>query len=147
MIYLWTDGEGWTEHELSETDEMKKRGITVGDGVTVGDGATVCDGAWVGDGATVGARARVGDGVTVGDGATPIIVYILGSRYAVSYWGEDRIDIGCETHTIADWLAHDAEYAVGHGLAPETVAEYHHYIEAIAAIHAAMPDTAKGRAA
>ena len=118
MIYLWTDGQGWTEHELTETKELKKRHITVG------------------------------NGAHVGNGATPTIIYIIGSRgnvSAVFYWGEPRIDIGCENHSIDDWLKTGLDIAAKHGFSESEVAEYRRYIEMIAAIHAANPDTAKSK--
>ena len=127
MIYLWTDGKGWTEHELTETDELAKRHIRVGDG------------------ARVGARARVGDGAWVGDGARPTIIYIIGSSFPVSYWGEDRIDIGCQQHSIEDWRSTGKEIGAKYQFADAQMEEYSRYIELIAAVHAANPDTAKSR--
>ena len=151
MIYLWTDGAGWTEHELTETDELKRRGITVGARAWVGDGATVGNGATVGDGATVGARAWVGDRAwvgaraTVGDGAKPTIIYIIGSSFPLSYWGEDRIDIGCQSHTIAGWLEQGEKIGKHYQFTAEQIVEYRRYYDLIAAMHAANTDTAKAR--
>jgi hypothetical protein len=42
--------------------------------------------------------------ILIGDGAKPIIIYIIGSRFPVSYWGEDRVDIGCQGRSIEAWL-------------------------------------------
>ena len=145
MIYLWTDGIGWTEHELTETDELKRRGITVGDGARVGAGARVGDGAWVGDCATVGDGARVGARATVGARAKPTIIYIIGSSFPLSYWGEDRIDIGCQSHTIAEWLEQGEKIGKHYQFTAEQIVEYRRYYDLIAAIHAANTDTAKAR--
>ena len=132
MIYLWTSGEGWTEHEITETEELVLRGITVGARARVGDGA------WVGEG------ARVGDGATVGEGARPTIIYILGSMHAVSYWGEARIDIGCHHQSIRLWSEHFREIGEKEGYTTEQIEEYGRYIEMIRIIHEANPNTAKG---
>ena len=133
MIYLWTNGEGWTKHEITETDELKKRDLMIGEGAKVGDGARV------------GYGARVGDGGRVGNGARPTIICIIGSRYPVAYWGEDRIDIGCEHHSITDWLSDGETIGKKHEFPPDQMVEYRRYVKLIAAIHTANPDTAKDR--
>ena len=121
MIYLWTNGEGWTKHEITETDELKKRDIMIGEGAIVGEGARV------------------------GDGASPTIICIIGSRYPVAYWGEDRIDIGCEHHSITDWLSDGETIGKKHDFPPDQMVEYRRYVKLIAAIHTANPDTAKAK--
>jgi len=127
VIYLWTTGQGWTEHEITDIDELSKRDITVGARARVGDGA------WVGDGATVG------------DGASPIIIYIIGSRHPLSYWGEDRIDIGCHQYSIRLWQENGHAIGEQEGYTPEQIEEYGRYINIIAAQHAANPDSAKAK--
>ena len=127
MIYLWTNGEGWTKHEITETDELKKRDIMIGEGAKVGNGASV------------------GDGAKVGDGARPTIICIIGSSYPVAYWGEDRIDIGCEHHSITDWLSDGETIGKKHEFPPDQMVEYRRYVKSIAAIHTANPDTAKAK--
>ena len=121
MIYLWTNGEGWTKHEITETDELKKRDIMIGEGAIVGEGGRV------------------------GNGAIPTIIYIIGSIYPVAYWGEDRIDIGCEHHSITDWLSDGETIGKKHDFPPDQMVEYRRYVKLIAAIHTANPDTAKAK--
>jgi UDP-3-O-[3-hydroxymyristoyl] glucosamine N-acyltransferase len=211
MIYLWTNGEGWSTHELNEADEIARRGIRIGDGARIGDeiyindgvsigngvyigkkaiigdraylgdgayigyrasignsavignGAVVYDGASIGyrakigdrssigyrarigDRAYIGYRASVGDDAVIGDGASPLTIYIFGSSWALSYWGQDRIDIGCEHHSIAEWIEHGAEIGQRHGARAEQIVEYLRYCDMVAALHAANPDTAKAR--
>ena len=130
-IYLWTDGDGWNLYEVTDITELEKRNIQIGDGARIGNGA------WIGDGARIGNGARIGDGANIGDNESPIIVYIIGSRYPVSYWGEDRIDIGCENHTIDQWLTQGEMIAKRNGLTEVEIAEYTRYVEMIAAIHEA----------
>jgi hypothetical protein len=108
MIYLWVSGEGWKEFELTDTAEFEKRGITIGSG------------------------AEIGSWARIGSGAKPVIVYIIGSRHPVSYWGEDRIDIGCQRHTIAEWQKSYAEIGKENFYSDEALEEYRRYIDFIA---------------
>jgi carbonic anhydrase/acetyltransferase-like protein (isoleucine patch superfamily) len=141
MIYLWTDEKGWEEFEVTDTAELEKREITIGDGAYIGDGSRIGDGAYIGarsrlgDGADLGAWSRIGDGAYIGDGAKPVIIYIIGSRVPVSYWGEDRVDIGCQHRSIGEWLTGYEEIADKHEFTPEQIAEYRGYVEFIASIH------------
>jgi UDP-3-O-[3-hydroxymyristoyl] glucosamine N-acyltransferase len=218
VIYLWTNGEGWSTHELSEVNEIAKRGIRIGDGARIGDkiyindGVSIGNGVFIGDGtivnygvnigagvyigkkaiignsasisngavignsaivhdganigyrtrigdrscigyrtiigdrAYIGYRASVGDDAVIGNGARPLIIYIFGSSWALSYWGQDRIDIGCERHSIAEWIEHGAEIGQRQGASAEQIVEYLRYCNMVAALHSANPDTAKGEA-
>jgi hypothetical protein len=114
MIYLWVVGKGWKEFELSNTAELEKRGILIG------------------------------------DGETPIIIYIIGSRYSVSYWGEDRVDIGCQDRSISEWLTNYKDIAAENNFTDEQIREYRGYVEFIKSIHdreAAEPAAGKEQAA
>lgn len=68
-IYLWTDGAGWKSHELSETDELAKRGISIGDNAIIWD------------------NASIGYNAIIEAGTEPKIINIIGSRHQVNYWG------------------------------------------------------------
>lgn len=153
MIYLWTDDNGWTEHELTNTQALKERrikihptaiiedGAWIGDGTEIGYGAEIGARAWIGDGTWVGARATIKAGTWIGDGGQipphtrPKIIYLVGSGHPVSYWGQDRIDIGCRLHTISYWQEHIEEIGQEHGYTPEQIEEYHGYVEFIASVH------------
>ena len=111
MIYLWVENEGWKEFELSNTDELEKRNIIIGDG------------------AHIGYRAHIGDG------NKPTIVYIIGSRFSVSYWGENRVDIGCTSRSIEEWLTDSTDIAEKHNFTTEAVAEYRASVEFIKTVH------------
>jgi hypothetical protein len=76
-IYLCTEGVGWELFNISDKEALEKRGIVIGYE------------------AQIGYEAR------------PTIIYIIGSSFPVSYWGEDRIDIGCQRHSIeaGKWYA------------------------------------------
>ena len=118
-IYLWMDVEGWKPFDSSNSDELKKHGILLGVGASIGEGARI------------------------GGGARPIIIYIIGSKHTVSYWGEDRIDIGCHDQSIRLWSEHYKDIGEKEGYSSEDIAEYGRYIEMIAAVHAAKKEEVK----
>ena len=105
MIYLWVNGEGWKEFEVSDTEELKKRGI------------------------------RIGDRAFIGDRVKPVIIYIVGSRFPVSYWGEDRVDIGCQSRSIDQWLEDYQDIAREHNFNIKEIEEYRGYVEFIKSVH------------
>jgi NDP-sugar pyrophosphorylase family protein len=135
MIYLWVSGEGWKEFEVADTAELEKRGIRICDRAIIGDGAIIGNGARIGDRARIGNVAIIGYRAIIGDGATPIIIYIIGSRFPVSYWGEDRIDIGCQKRSIEGWLTDYAGIAAEHNFTDAAIAEYRGYVEFIQSVH------------
>ncbi|MDR3191610.1 MAG: hypothetical protein LBT87_00940 [Treponema sp.] len=133
MIHLWVDGEGWREFELTDTAELEKRNITIGDGASIGYRA------FIGDEAFIGNRASIGDGVK------PIIVYIIGSRFSVSYWGEDRVDIGCQSRSIEGWLTDYADIAGKNHFTTEEIEEYRGYVEFIKTVHSRNAEKEAGQ--
>ena len=155
MIYLWVDGDGWKEFELTDAEALKERrisigdrasignkasigsGASIGDGARIGYGASIGDKASIGDGASIGNKASIGSGARIGYGATPKIIYIIGSNYPVSYWGEDRIDIGCKSLAIDEWLgSRGAAAGIENNFTPEEIEEYRAYAEFIKGVHA-----------
>jgi UDP-3-O-[3-hydroxymyristoyl] glucosamine N-acyltransferase len=169
MIYLWVTGEGWKEFELTDTAELEKRGISIGNkasignrarignGASIGDEASIGNGASIGDEASIGNRARIGDRAMIGNGARigngasigdearigneakPIIIYIIGSRYPVSYWGEDRVDIGCQSRSIDAWLNDNTDIVKEYNFTVGEVEEYRGYVEFIKSVHDKNP--------
>jgi hypothetical protein len=159
MIYLWTDGKGWQPFELTDTAELENRGITIGEGVSIGNWTFIGEGAsigigtsigdrvfmgiWVfiGTGAFIGKGASIGEGASIGkvasirDGARPCIIHIVGSRYPVSYWGEDRIDIGGVSRTINAWLTDYTDIAKMYNFTVGELKEYRPIVELINSIH------------
>jgi hypothetical protein len=147
MINLWVSGEGWKAFKRTDTAELENRGIYIGDRVYLGDGVYLGnrvhlgngvhlgDGGWLGDGVHLGDRCRLGDFGCLGDGAKPICVNITGSQFPVSYWGEDRIDIGCKSRSIDEWLTDSTDLAKEYNFTLEAAAEYRGYVEFIKSIH------------
>lgn len=111
MIYLWCERTGWKEFELSDKKQLKKRGIDIA------------------------STAYVGDGANIPADTTPKIICIIGSRHPLSYWGEDRIDIGCEQHTIAEWIEHAEAIGKNNEYTDEEIAEYLTYTNFVKSIH------------
>jgi NDP-sugar pyrophosphorylase family protein len=135
MIYLWVEGEGWKEFEISNTPELEKRGITIESEAEIGSRAVISSGAEIGSRAVISSGAVIGSRAVISSGATPKIVYIIGSRFPVSYWEEDRIDIGCQSRSIDQWLNDYADIASEHDFSPAEIDEYRCYVEFIKSIH------------
>lgn len=100
-------------HELSElAAEFEARNIKLGD---------VCE---LGDWCELGAGCDI-----------PKSLFISASRHAVSYWGEDVIQIGCKRYTISEWQKHFRKIGEAEGYSPEQMEEYKGYIDLIATMH------------
>ena len=120
IIYLWDNTQGWHHHNTDDVGVLKEHGVSIGARASIGDGASI------GYGASIGARAK------------PKIIYIFGSAYPVSYWGEDRIDIGCHHKPIAWWYEHGENVGRKECFTDEQIEEYRRYVDMIAAIHGAV---------
>lgn len=109
-IYLWVSGKGWTPFQYNELSELaaefEARNIKLGYGCTLGAG---CD--------------------------VPKSLFISASRHAVSYWGEDVIQIGCKRYTISEWQKHFRKIGEDKGYSTEQMEEYKGYIDLIATMH------------
>lgn len=127
-IYLWVSGKGWIPFQYNELSELaaefEARNIKLGDGCTLGAGCKM------------GAGCKLGDGCTLGDGCdVPKSLFISASSHAVSYWGEDVIQIGCKRYTISEWQKHFRKIGEAEGYSPEQMEEYKGYIDLIATMH------------
>ena len=127
-IYLWVSGKGWTPFQYNELSELaaefEARNIKLGNGCELGDGCKL------GDWCKLGAGCKLGDGCDV-----PKSLFISASRHAVSYWGEDVIQIGCKRYTISEWQKHFRKIGEAEGYSPEQMEEYKGYIDLIATMH------------
>ena len=121
-IYLWVSGKGWTPFQYNELSELaaefEARNIKLGDWCTLGD--------WC----KLGAGCKLGDRCDV-----PKSLFISASRHAVSYWGEDVIQIGCKRYTISEWQKHFRKIGEAKGYSTEQMEEYKGYIDLIATMH------------
>ncbi len=107
----------------------------IGDSANIGDSAKIGDYANIGYYAKIGDYANIGHYANIGDYANPIIININGSKHFVRYWGEDRIDIGCEKHPIKDWIEIYEKLGKKENYTESEIKEYKGYIDFIANIH------------
>jgi acetyltransferase-like isoleucine patch superfamily enzyme len=129
-------------------------GVHIGRKVNIKEGAIIAGKAVIGRRAVIGAYAIVGYQAVIGNGASisakqiighgasiepwdkPPLVYILGRKttWPIVYWGQDRIDIGCQSQRIEDYFANGRDLAEknneGH-----VCNEYAVYVKAIRTIH------------
>ena len=127
-IYLWVSGKGWIPFQYNELSELaaefEARNIKLGDGCKLGDECKLGDGCELGYGCTLGYGCDV-----------PKSLFISASSHAVSYWGEDVIQIGCKRYTISEWQKHFRKIGEAEGYSPEQMEEYKGYIDLIATMH------------
>ena len=139
-IYLWVSGKGWTPFQYNELSELaaefEARNIKLGNGCELGNGCKLGDWCKLGDGCELGDGCKLGAGCKLGDGCdVPKSLFISASRHAVSYWGEDVIQIGCKRYTISEWQKHFRKIGEAEGYSPEQMEEYKGYIDLIATMH------------
>ena len=89
----------------------------------------------IGNNVVIEYTSIIGAEAKIEDNTNPTTIHINGSRHPVSYWGEDRIDIGCKRHSIPVWLKYYENIGNIEGYTEEEKREYFQYIKMIAAIH------------
>ena len=133
-IYLWVSGKGWTPFQYNELSELaaefKARNIKLGNECELGNWCKLGDRCKLGDWCKLGNGCELGGGCDV-----PKSLFISASRHAVSYWGEDVIQIGCKRYTISEWQKHFRKIGEAEGYSPEQMEEYKGYIDLIATMH------------
>ena len=139
-IYLLVSGKGWTPFQYNELSELaaefEARNIKLGDECKLGAGCTLGYGCTLGAGCELGAGCKLGDWCELGYGCdVPKSLFISASRHAVSYWGEDVIQIGCKRYTISEWQKHFRKIGEAKGYSTEQMEEYKGYIDLIATMH------------
>ena len=141
-IYLRNENHAWQAYEYNELSdlavELKERNISIGDRASIGDCASIGCSVSIGCGAIIGDRAIIGGRVSIGYGA--IIggrvklltgIYFNGSKYPVTYVGEDRISIGCRCYPIDVWKSIGVDIADMEGFTMSEIQEYRGYIDLI----------------
>jgi carbonic anhydrase/acetyltransferase-like protein (isoleucine patch superfamily) len=168
VILLHRDG-AWAAVDRSERSVFEERGIWInetavlGEGIRIGRNASINKGAIIGDGAVIGRGALIGERAIVGSRAVigawaridagcvvppgividgwrkmPFIM-IAGSVWPLFYLGKDRVDIGCQSASLEEWLSEEGEVtAYFHGFTAEQIREYRVYLEAVQRIHGAL---------
>jgi hypothetical protein len=56
-------------------------------------------------------------------------LFIQGSKYSICMYTNNKIKIGCQIHSINQWLSHGEKIARLHGFTPEEIEEYRDYVE------------------
>jgi acyl-[acyl carrier protein]--UDP-N-acetylglucosamine O-acyltransferase len=116
-----------------------KNYISIGYKTKIGSRVRIDNSVSIGDYVSVDGNVRINAGSCIGNHAkiekNPITIYITGSRFPVSYWGEDRIDIGCQSNSIDGWLTNGIGIADEYMFTTEQKVEYRGYIELIKSIH------------
>jgi UDP-3-O-[3-hydroxymyristoyl] glucosamine N-acyltransferase len=115
--------------------------VVINFGTSIGNRTYISGGTYIGHTARIGNRvdilkgASIGNNAKIEDMAKPITINIQGSEFPVSYWGEDRVDIGCESRSIDAWLNDSLDLAKEHLFTIEQVEEYRSYLELIKLVH------------
>ena len=166
MIYLRDlETNDWKEFELSDTQALKERKIEIDDNVYIGDSVYIDNGvtiksyahislkaklglnvyishnayigymAVIGDNAYINNSARIGFWGKVPENNRPNTILITG-KYNISYWGEDKIQIGRAVKSIDYWLGESGIDILKMFKIPEDqIAKYVGYIAIIKSIH------------
>jgi carbonic anhydrase/acetyltransferase-like protein (isoleucine patch superfamily) len=113
-------------------------GAKVSHKTTIREGTSIGAGAWIGDGAKIGPYATICEGAKVNAdtdyAASPL--YIVGTRHPVCEVAPGVLAVGCEEHSIADWLAWAESIGRRNGYTPAQIAEYTAYFELAAKLQA-----------
>ncbi len=125
----WVCDNAWVHGNALVCNNAWVRGNALVRGnAVVRDNAVVCDNAVVRDNAVVCDNAVVYDNVVVRGGAwdkSPL--YIQGSKWSVCMTNLTHIQIGCQNHSISDWIDHGVAIA-RRNHADDIIPEYIWYI-------------------
>ena len=115
VLRLWVNGKGYEpfEYEIFDdiSNELKERNIAIGNGSSIGYGSSI------------------------GNNLKVKTLFFCGSNHSVSYWGEDKIQIGCQSFTISEWENNFKIIGIKHNYSEEQIKEYEYYINAIRQFH------------
>jgi UDP-3-O-[3-hydroxymyristoyl] glucosamine N-acyltransferase len=114
---------------------MVRSGSVIKNNTTIGERAVIRENAHIGRHVIIEPGMIVGKNASIEDGAHPWSIHFIGSRYDVTYWGEDRVQIGCRVKTIGYWLDYGAEVSVAEGYNEAEAEEYRDYLEIISRTH------------
>ena len=139
--WVYGDAQVYGNAQVSDNAQVYGNAWVYGDAQVYGNAwvygnARVSGDACVSDNARVSGNARVygnarvsGDACVYGGewGFSPL--FIQGSKYSVCMYSPDQIKIGCQIHSINQWLSHGEKIARLHGFTPEEIEEYRGYVE------------------
>ncbi|EMS84075.1 transferase hexapeptide repeat protein [Leptospira noguchii] len=110
-------------------------GVWIGQHTRIEEGVQIEYGTRIGDEVRIGRHTRIGDRAWIRDGAWIKSLIFSGTRHLVSYWGEDRIDIGRKSLSIQGWIDSYSDIVINSDYTQEEIEEYRHYINIISEIH------------
>ena len=111
-------------------------GCELGDRCELGNGCKLGYECKLGYGCKLGDRCELGNGCKLGNRLNvPKSLFINASRHALSYWGEDAIQIGCQRFSIAEWQRHYKKIGEKENYTSDQIEEYKRYIDLIATMH------------
>ena len=123
-IYLRDENYRWKKFEYSSINELKQefenRHINIGYRVSIGDDASI------------GYRVSIGDYASIGDNTSIIKgIYFNGSKFTVTWCGNDRVQIGCKNLSISEWKEIGKKIGTEENFTDEQIEEYSTYIDLI----------------
>lgn len=92
--------------------------------------------AWVSGDACV-----YGDAQVYGGKWSVSPLFIQGSKYSICMYTNNKIKIGCQIHTIKQWLSHGEAIAKAERFTPEEIEEYRWYVELAAKRYGTLDST------
>lgn len=106
------------------------------DTLLIDRGIKICNGAKIGYDAVIGNDVRIGNDAVIGNhvkiGKT---LFIQPPRHPITYWGDDKICIGCKHYSIGEWQQHFRKIGKAEWYTDEQIEEYRVLIDMIASIH------------
>ena len=116
-------------------------GSSIGYGSSIGDSSSIGSRSSIGDSSSIGSRSSIGNGSSIGDsssigyGVKVKALFFAGTKHSVSYWGEDKIQIGCKQYSISEWESKYKQIGNIEGYSEEQLEEYAYYIECVINYH------------
>lgn len=157
-IYLYAENEGWKKFRYKNLSDIKrelaKREIEIGDNTVLGNNIVIANYVKIGKSAKIGDNTSIGQSCEIGD-YTEIpnnssinanieignslkikrVLTISSSRHLITYWGENKIQIGCKGYAINEWLLHVENIGRSESYSEKEIAEYKDIIDTIAELH------------
>ena len=136
-------GDAWVSGDACVYGDAQVYGdaCVYGDAQVYGD-ARVYGDAWVyGDARVYGDAQVYGDAWVCGGKWSVSPLFIQGSKYSICMYTNNKIKIGCQIHTIKQWLSHGEAIAKAERFTPEEIEEYRWYVELAAKRYGTLDST------
>jgi len=107
----------------------------IGYNSAIGSNSRIGSNSEIGDNSRIGYNSVIGYNSEIGDNVKVKTLFFCGSNHSVYYWGEDKIQIGCQSFTISEWETNFKIIGIKHNYSGEQIKEYEYYINAIRQFH------------